>query len=408
MKDKKIAFVVFRYGIDINGGAEYHCRMLAERLADGYNVEVLTTCIRYLTTCANEFYPGIEELNGVTVRRFFALAEAGCNASDFNNKKIKIARKLRRRLYRMGVLKFFPIKYKKYRQLELELFGNLKANSPELLNFLSEHKDDYHKIIFLTYMTPSTILGINICKEKSILIPTAHNEGMLFYPVMTDVFSFPAHIAFNTVSEQKLCSNIFNDMAANSIVGVKFNEAEPANFDTVKQKYNIPDNYILYVGRVEPGKTGKLVEYFLKFKNENSTVKHKLVMTGGIGMSVVNNPNIIYTGYVTEEEKFCLIKNSAVVVNPSLWESLSLIVLEALSMEIPVLVNGGCDVLKEHIKKSNAGFFYENYKQFHNSLFKLLDSETLRNQMGALGKKYVDNNYEWDIIIGKLRNIIES
>lgn len=29
---EKVAFVVVRYGKDINGGAEYHCQMLAERL----------------------------------------------------------------------------------------------------------------------------------------------------------------------------------------------------------------------------------------------------------------------------------------------------------------------------------------------------------------------------------------
>ena len=35
-------------GQNINGGAEYHCRMLAERLVDDYDVEVLTTCVKRL------------------------------------------------------------------------------------------------------------------------------------------------------------------------------------------------------------------------------------------------------------------------------------------------------------------------------------------------------------------------
>ena len=45
MSKENIAFVVVRYGLNINGGAEYHCRMLAERLTNDYNVEVLTTCV---------------------------------------------------------------------------------------------------------------------------------------------------------------------------------------------------------------------------------------------------------------------------------------------------------------------------------------------------------------------------
>ena len=44
---KKIAFTIFRYGEGIFGGTEAHCRMLAEHLAPYYQVEVLTTTIRY-------------------------------------------------------------------------------------------------------------------------------------------------------------------------------------------------------------------------------------------------------------------------------------------------------------------------------------------------------------------------
>ena len=37
MKKEKVAFVVVRYGKNINGGAEYHCQMLAERLVSDYD-----------------------------------------------------------------------------------------------------------------------------------------------------------------------------------------------------------------------------------------------------------------------------------------------------------------------------------------------------------------------------------
>jgi len=42
----KIALVVQRYGTDILGGSEYHARLIAERLAQRHQVEVLTTCAR--------------------------------------------------------------------------------------------------------------------------------------------------------------------------------------------------------------------------------------------------------------------------------------------------------------------------------------------------------------------------
>jgi hypothetical protein len=40
----KIAIIVQRYGREINGGAEVHARLLAERLKEKYDVDVLTSC----------------------------------------------------------------------------------------------------------------------------------------------------------------------------------------------------------------------------------------------------------------------------------------------------------------------------------------------------------------------------
>ena len=66
---KKILFVVQRYGLEVNGGAELHCRQLAERLKDEYNVSVLTTCAIDYVTWKNEYKEGIEHINGVKVIR---------------------------------------------------------------------------------------------------------------------------------------------------------------------------------------------------------------------------------------------------------------------------------------------------------------------------------------------------
>lgn len=70
MSKENIAFVVVRYGLNINGGAEYHCRMLAERLTNDYNVEVLTTCVDNYRTGENLEFKEKEIINKVIVRRF--------------------------------------------------------------------------------------------------------------------------------------------------------------------------------------------------------------------------------------------------------------------------------------------------------------------------------------------------
>ena len=66
----KLAVVVQRYGLAINGGAELHARYVAEHLARHAEVEVLTTCATDYVSWRNELPAGTDTLNGVAVRRF--------------------------------------------------------------------------------------------------------------------------------------------------------------------------------------------------------------------------------------------------------------------------------------------------------------------------------------------------
>ena len=73
MADKKrIAFVNQRYGEDVLGGSETYTRETAEALAkrDDLEVEVLTSKARDFKTWANYYENDVEEINGVTVRRY--------------------------------------------------------------------------------------------------------------------------------------------------------------------------------------------------------------------------------------------------------------------------------------------------------------------------------------------------
>ncbi len=53
----KVAFVVQRYGLEISGGAELHCRWVAEHMNKHWEVEVLTTKALDYITWKNHF-PG--------------------------------------------------------------------------------------------------------------------------------------------------------------------------------------------------------------------------------------------------------------------------------------------------------------------------------------------------------------
>src|SRR5439155_10417933 len=66
----RLLFVVQRYGHEVAGGAELHCRQFATILAErGHDVEALTSCATSYVDWAN-FYPaGSAEVDGVLVHR---------------------------------------------------------------------------------------------------------------------------------------------------------------------------------------------------------------------------------------------------------------------------------------------------------------------------------------------------
>ena len=66
----KLACVVHRYGIDIAGGSEAHCRHVAEHLATRHDVTILTTCARDHISWRNEHSAGASTVGPLTVERF--------------------------------------------------------------------------------------------------------------------------------------------------------------------------------------------------------------------------------------------------------------------------------------------------------------------------------------------------
>lgn len=403
---KKIAFVVIDFGEKVQGGENVHGRMLVEHLAQFYDIEILTSTS---TGIKGEEYPeGVSEDNGITVRRF---RNCPVNAQYRHQyaRKAKNMRRLRYFLGRFGVLKFMTSSHPEWtagQKADVKYFESQYSHKPGLLAYLAEHAAEYDALLFINMYNSSTVLGSMIAPDKSILIPLAHPTRTLYMPLFTSLFTRVRHIAFNTEAEYRIFGK---HMAPGSIVGVGVELPPPANWETVKEKYGLPENYVLYLGRITKDKINSLIPEFLKYRGKYGSAA-KLVLAGGKDSRInySDDPSVIFTGFVTGEEKTAIIEHAALMINPSEKESLSLLMLESMSSGIPVLVNGKSEVMRDHCKASGAALYYDSPGDFQRKLHLLLSDNPLREAMGARGVEYVRTKYDWATITAKLRGLIDG
>ena len=385
----KILFVVQRYGLEVNGGSEAYCRQIAEKLSSIYDVSVLTTCAEDYVTWENKYQEGIEKINDITVIR----------------KKVVEPRTQKKFSKATDIINFD-------KENLLSGIEWQKAQGPyslELLNYLSNHKEEYDVIIYMTYLYFTTYFGIQIAPEKSILIPTAHDEPPIYFGIFNSIFHLPRCILYLTNSEKNFVTKKFHNNYVNSdIVGVGIDIEKDVENINLKDRFHIEDEYLIYLGRIDESKGCKnMIDYFLEYKAKYNN-NLKLALAGKTAMNIPVNNDILNLGFVSEIEKINLLKNSKALILPSEFESLSLSTLEAMYFGIPVLVNGKCDVLKDHAILSKAGLYYMNKLEFIESLAYIDENPEMIKKMGENGVLYVEKNYRWDVVIEKYKNAIEK
>lgn len=385
---KRIAIVCQRYGLEVNGGAELLCRQFAEKLSASYDVEVFTTCAVDYMTWKNQYQDGIETLNGIKIIRF--PVERQRNINKFNKLSEKI---------------FFDPKHTL--EQELEWIDEQGPYCPKLVEYILENRTQYQVILFMTYLYYLTAKCIAKGMENAILIPTAHDEPPIYLKYYQNVFINPKGIIYNTTEEKEFVEKKFqNDKIPSIVAGVGVEIPDVSLLINAKEKFGL-DQYIVYVGRIDESKGCKtLFNYFIEYKKRNPSFL-KLALLGKPVMDIPKTQDIISLGFVNEEDKIVVMRDSFALVLASEFESLSMVVLESMALHRPVLVNGKCKVLKGHCTKSNAGLYFTNYFEFEYTLNYLLSHPAEYEAMQENAVKYVRENYRWDKIIQNISALIE-
>jgi glycosyltransferase involved in cell wall biosynthesis len=385
----KVAFVVQRYGTEIQGGAELHCRWVAEHVAERHDVEVLTTTATDYLSWQNVLPAGVSELHGVTVRRFPVVRERREDVF------FPVANKVC----------FFEHTDEEERQW-LEEHGPVV---PELVEHLERHEKDYDAVVFFSYRYWTTYFGMQVAPHKSLLVPTAEHDRVLYLRLFRPFFRLPAAIVFNTPEERDLIERVTgNEGLPGEVVGTGINRPAAVPVDEVAPRLDLLGDYLVYVGRIEPEKgCAVMIDHFLRWQRETRATT-TLALFGRSTMSFSENAHVRLMGVVPDGEKLAAIARARALVMPSRHESLSMVVLESWMMDRPVLVNGDCEVLRGQVLRANGGLYYRRYEEFAAALDLLVNEPGLADRLGRQGHAYFQENYAWERVMEKYERLLAA
>ncbi len=388
---RKIALINQRYGQEVNGGSEYYTRLIAEKLNGRFDVEVLTTTALGYDTWENYYAEGTEYISGVKVRRF--KVDRARDVEAFNRLTDRLSVK--------------PDRTRKEEEQWVDAQGPVCSG---LLSYLSEHREEYDLFVFVTYLYYLTVRGLPGLADRSVLIPTAHDEPYIYFDVYKDIFRKPKGIVYLTEEEEEFVEKTFsNSHIPHIIAATGVDIPERVSAADFRRKYRIWDKYIIYVGRIDATKgCDRLFDHFIAYKVRHPHSHLKLVLMGKKMIEIPAHPDIVSLGFVSDEDKYNGIKGADALVLPSEYESLSISVLEAMALRTPVIVNGDCEVLKGHCHKSDGGLYYRDYCEFEGILEWIKEHPDQWKRIGENAGGYIDRYYQWDVIVDHICRFFNS
>lgn len=171
---------------------------------------------------------------------------------------------------------------------------------------------------------------------------------------------------------------------------------QSSEIEKVKSKYGIKGPYFLYLGTLEPRKNVlRIVEAYSVLQKRHSDIP-KLVIAGKKGwlyediFALVIKEHIenqvVFTGYVQDEEVPILMNGAFLFLFPSLYEGFGLPVLEAMACGTPVVASSRTSIPEV---AGDAGLLIDplNVDELVSGMEQILTQEPLRQHMISAGLK---------------------
>lgn len=382
-----LVFVVQRYGEEVAGGAEALCRATAHALTvAGHQVTVATTTARDYLHWSPHYAEGSSMDAAVAVHRFDA-APADPVASARLGREIALG----------------------WGTWEDQVTWAVAQGpvSRSLLDALPSLAASADAVALWTYLYATTQLAMPLVADRSILVPTAHDEPMLRFPITRGLFAMAAGRAYLTPEEQRLVHDLHGPSdRPEQVVGAGLDPLQPGQAGRVRGALRLPDRFAVYLGRVDPGKgVDRLFAAHAAYRAAGGALE--LVVAGRRPEGVRVPEWVTQLGFVDDETKADLLAAAEVLVLPSVNESLSLVLMEAWQAGCPTLATARSDVLAAQTTRSGGGLLYTDDADYGRQLTLLADSPPIRDALGQAGAEWAAGE-TWAKVVARWETLVDS
>lgn len=182
----------------------------------------------------------------------------------------------------------------------------------------------------------------------------------------------------------------------------------------LKQKFQVPGDYLYYLGSLEPRKNVTAIIRGLSYLKSKGFVNIKVVVSGGKGWlneaifaeveKLGLKSEVVFTGAVTEDEKNAWLKGAKCFVFPSLYEGFGLPVLEAMAASCPVITSK-VSSLPEVVGDTALLINPEQQTELNMALIQLLSDTSLATELAKRGRERA-RQFTWEAAAAQTLKVI--
>lgn len=178
--------------------------------------------------------------------------------------------------------------------------------------------------------------------------------------------------------------------------------SDPTLLDACRRRHNLPDDFILYVGLVEPRKNLQLlIKAYANLLGEGNCPA--LVIVGRMGWmyqevldqidSLKINEKVHLTGYIPAQDLPIVYNLAQVFVYPSVYEGFGFPPLEAMACGTPVITTD-VSAMSNHVGDAGVLVPPQDEEALTKAIRRVLNDHKLRRQLSDKGRKQA-STFTW-------------